>query len=177
MFNRAWSDKPDGIFWYGQILFLSVTYFYIKLNYIIKKQFHKECRENTLFLFCNMRYSLVTWKQFILGMIVICFISMCLIRSDYHIPNNVSEYLLLHVIWAVLYVCVYIYIYICKLATPLFLLQFRRSGFHPWVGKIPWRKERLSTPVSWPGEFHVLYSPRGREESDMTRQLSLSLFL
>ena len=23
-----------------------------------------------------------------------------------------------------------------------------------WVGKIPWRKERLSTPVFWPGEFH-----------------------
>ena len=23
-----------------------------------------------------------------------------------------------------------------------------------WVGKIPWRKERLPTPVFWPGEFH-----------------------
>ena len=23
----------------------------------------------------------------------------------------------------------------------------------PWVGKIPWRRERLSTPVFWPGEF------------------------
>ena len=23
-------------------------------------------------------------------------------------------------------------------------------------------------PVSWPGEFHVLYSPWGRKESDMT---------
>ena len=29
----------------------------------------------------------------------------------------------------------------------------------PWVGKIPWRRERLSTPVFWPGEFHGLYSP------------------
>ena len=27
-----------------------------------------------------------------------------------------------------------------------------------WVGKIPWRRERLPTPVSWPGEFHGLYS-------------------
>ena len=26
------------------------------------------------------------------------------------------------------------------------------------VGKIPWRKERLTTPVFWPGEFHGLYS-------------------
>ena len=25
-----------------------------------------------------------------------------------------------------------------------------------WVGKIPWRRERLPTPVFWPGEFHEL---------------------
>ena len=43
-----------------------------------------------------------------------------------------------------------------------------------WVGKIPWRRERLPTPVFWPGEFHGLYSPWGRKESDMTDQLSLS---
>ena len=30
-----------------------------------------------------------------------------------------------------------------------------------WVGKIPWRRERLPTPVFWPGEFHGLYSPLG----------------
>ena len=37
-------------------------------------------------------------------------------------------------------------------------LQCGRSGFHPWVGKISWRRERLPTPVFWPGEFHGLYS-------------------
>ena len=26
-------------------------------------------------------------------------------------------------------------------------------GFDPWVGKIPWRRERLPTPVFWPREF------------------------
>ena len=26
----------------------------------------------------------------------------------------------------------------------------------PWVGKIPWRRERLPTPVFWPREFHGL---------------------
>ena len=41
-------------------------------------------------------------------------------------------------------------------------LQWGRSGLDPWVGKIPWRRERLPTPVSWPGEFHGLYSPWGR---------------
>ena len=33
--------------------------------------------------------------------------------------------------------------------------------FDPWVGKIPWRREWLPTPVFWPGEFHGLYSPWG----------------
>uniref|UniRef100_A0AAA9T9Z7 DNA mismatch repair protein n=1 Tax=Bos taurus TaxID=9913 RepID=A0AAA9T9Z7_BOVIN len=27
-------------------------------------------------------------------------------------------------------------------------------GFDSWVGKIPWRRERVPTPVLWPGEFH-----------------------
>ena len=43
-----------------------------------------------------------------------------------------------------------------------------------WVGKIPWRREKLPTPVFWPGEFHGLYSPWGRKESDMTEQLSVT---
>ena len=43
-----------------------------------------------------------------------------------------------------------------------------RPGFNPWVGKIPWKRERLPTPVSWPGEFHGLYSPWGCKELDMT---------
>ena len=29
--------------------------------------------------------------------------------------------------------------------------------FDPWIGKIPWRRARLPTPVFWPGEFHGLY--------------------
>ena len=50
-------------------------------------------------------------------------------------------------------------------------------GFDPWVGKIPWRRERLPTPVFGPREFHGLYSPWGRKESDKTQRLSLSLKL
>ena len=37
----------------------------------------------------------------------------------------------------------------------------------PWVGKIPWRRERLPTPIFGPGEFHRV------AESDTTEQLSL----
>ena len=51
-------------------------------------------------------------------------------------------------------------------------LQCGRPGFDPWVGKIPWRRERLPTPVLWPGEFHGL----GCKELDRTERLSLSLF-
>ena len=53
-------------------------------------------------------------------------------------------------------------------------LQCGRPGFDPWVGKIPWRRERLPTSVFWPGEFQRLYSPWGHKESDTTERLSLS---
>ena len=33
-------------------------------------------------------------------------------------------------------------------------LQCGRPVFNPWVGKIPWRRERLPSPVFWPGKFH-----------------------
>ena len=51
------------------------------------------------------------------------------------------------------------------------------TWFDPWVGKIPWSRERLPTPVFWPGEFHGLCSPWGRKELDTTEQLSLSFSL
>ena len=47
-------------------------------------------------------------------------------------------------------------------------LQCGRTGFNPWAGKIPWRREQLPTPVFWPGEFHGLYSPWGLKELDTT---------
>ena len=33
-------------------------------------------------------------------------------------------------------------------------LQWGRPGFNPWLGKIPWRRERLPTPVFLTREFH-----------------------
>ena len=44
-------------------------------------------------------------------------------------------------------------------------LQCRRLGFDPWVGKIPWRRERLPTQVFWPGKFHGLYTVHGVSKS------------
>ena len=58
-------------------------------------------------------------------------------------------------------------------------LQCRRLGkrceYDLWVGKIPWRKEWLPTPVFLPRESHgqrslVGYSPRGHKASDMIEQ-------
>ena len=37
-------------------------------------------------------------------------------------------------------------------------LQYRRPGFHPWIGKIPWRREWLPTPVFLPGNQPTLFS-------------------
>ena len=34
------------------------------------------------------------------------------------------------------------------------LPTMQETRFDPWVGKIPWRRERLPTQVLWPGEFH-----------------------
>ena len=54
-------------------------------------------------------------------------------------------------------------------------LQCRRPEFNTWVGKIPWGRERLPTPVFWPREIHGLYSPWDPKELDMTKWLLLSL--
>ena len=58
--------------------------------------------------------------------------------------------------------------------------QCKRPKFSPWVGKIPWRREWLTTPVFLPGESHgqrkgVWWATvhGGLIESDMTEQLLL----
>ena len=56
-------------------------------------------------------------------------------------------------------------------------MQCGRPGFDPWVGNIPWRRDRLTTPVCWPEEFHELYSSWGCKGLDTTESLSLSFFL
>ena len=58
--------------------------------------------------------------------------------------------------------------------------QCRRVGFHPWVRKIPWRRQWKPTPVFLPGESHgqrsqAGYSQWGGKELNMTEQLTLSL--
>ena len=50
--------------------------------------------------------------------------------------------------------------------------------FDPWVGKIPWSREWLPTPVFLTGEFHgqrslAGYSPWDHKELDTTEQLTL----
>ena len=51
----------------------------------------------------------------------------------------------------------------------------RRPGFHPQVGKIPWRRAWQPAPVFWPGEFHGLYSPWRLKELSTTERPPLSL--
>ena len=49
---------------------------------------------------------------------------------------------------------------------------WKRCGFDPWMGKIPWRRAWQLTPVFLPGESHgqrslVGYGPQGWKELDM----------
>ena len=72
-----------------------------------------------------------------------------------------------------------------KLPTPVFLgfpcgsagkesaCNARDLSSIPGLERSPCRTERQPTPVFWPGEFHGLYSPWGRKESETTEQLSL----
>ena len=41
-------------------------------------------------------------------------------------------------------------------------------GSIPGLGRFPWRRERLPTPVFWPGEVNGLDVPWGCKELDMT---------
>ena len=54
---------------------------------------------------------------------------------------------------------------------PTFNVGDLHYEFDPWVGKIPWRSERLLIPAFLPGEFHGPrslggYSPWGCKQSD-----------
>ena len=90
-----------------------------------------------------------------------CHISLLFLFFKFHPSNHI-----LHVYWASP---------VAQLVKNLPAMQ--ETWFNPWVGKTPWRRERLPTPVFLPGEFHGLYSPWGHKESDATKQLSLSLSL
>ena len=57
------------------------------------------------------------------------------------------------------------------------LPALQKTWFDPWVGKIPWRRKWLSTPVFLLGESHgqrglVDHSPRGCKMLDTTEQLT-----
>ena len=55
--------------------------------------------------------------------------------------------------------------------------RYKRGIVNPWVGKIPWRRAWLPTPVFLPGKSHgwrslAGYSPWGHTELDTTEWLS-----
>ena len=50
--------------------------------------------------------------------------------------------------------------------------RHKRYGFHPWVGKIPWRRTSPPTQVFSPGESHGQRRLMGITESDMTEGLN-----
>ena len=58
----------------------------------------------------------------------------------------------------------------------------RDLGSIPGLGRFPWRREQLPTPVFWPGESDgqrslASYSPWGRQESDTNEGLTVSVYI
>ena len=51
--------------------------------------------------------------------------------------------------------------------------QCKRCGFHPWVGKIPWRRAWQPTPVFLPGESHGQRSLVGLQSMALQSQTQL----
>ena len=45
----------------------------------------------------------------------------------------------------------------------------KRHGFHPWVGKIPWRRAWQPTPVLLPGESPWTEKPGGLQSMGLQR--------
>ena len=84
--------------------------------------------------------------------------------------------------------CIYTYVSLFTAATGMYMgfpggsstcqrRRWRRHGFSPWVGKIPWRRKWQPTPVFLSGKSHgqrslVGYSPWGCQESDTTEWIS-----
>ena len=54
--------------------------------------------------------------------------------------------------------------------------RYRRPGFDPWVGKIPWKRKWQHTRVFLPGKFHGQSNPAGyslgHKGSDTTELLT-----
>ena len=65
--------------------------------------------------------------------------------------------------------------FLCGSAGKEFVGNAGDLGLIPGLGRSPGVRERLATPVFWPGEFHGLYSPWGCKELDISEQVSLSL--
>ena len=63
-----------------------------------------------------------------------------------------------------MYICTHIYSFSLMLSRSRICLQcriHRRCSFHPWVGKIPWRRKWQPTPVFLPGKSYGQRSQAG----------------
>ena len=132
---------------------MSISLFSISVSPLMPcKQVHQYHRSR-VYICVNIRYLFFSfWLT-----------SLCIIGSrPIHLTSTDSNAFFLLLSNIPLYICAH--------------LQCRRPRFHPWVGKIPWRRKWQYTPVLLPGKSHgqrslVGYSLWGRKESDMTERL------
>ena len=52
----------------------------------------------------------------------------------------------------------------------------QETGFDPWAGKIPWRRERLPIPVFWPEELDCIVHGVAKSQAQMNNFHFLSAF-
>ena len=114
-----------------------------KATYRLISNLHSICKLSSLWL-CNV-YISKDWNPDILGVYFSVHRNSCLQNSLLSLAN----------LWITHGLPWWLNCYRVR-------LQCGRPGFDLWVGKTPWRRERLHTPVLWPGEFHGMYSPGGR---------------
>ena len=109
------------------------------------------------------------------------FINHSILWSIHVIANGRISFFFMTEQYAIVCVCVCVWASLMAQKERI-CHQCRGTEFNPWVGKIPWRREWLPTPVFLPAEFHgekipASYIPCGGKESDTAEQLVLSVYI
>ena len=72
---------------------------------------------------------------------------------------------------------VFVFFSDCLISLMAQLVKNLPAVWETWIAKIPWRRERLPTPVLWPREFHGLYSPSGLKESTWLSDFHFQIYM
>ena len=134
---------------------------------------------------CLSKYQAI--KMYVLKIVTFLFYDILSVSTStskepgrYHIVLTTSKK-----VYLLNYVCLYIYhiysyasVYMNEASQVVKSLpantgDVKRSGFNPWVRKIPWRRKWQATPVFLPGEPHGQRSLAGYIQSMGSQRIRL----